>query len=316
MLRSFALPSAARWPIVAAFLALFAVSVHAADKPDLRVAYAGSMGAVMDRGLGPAFAQSRGVHYQGIGQGSYGLARLIAARQVQADVFVVITPGPVRVVQKAGLLEKAVPVASTQMVIAYSPKSRFADLFRAAAAGRTSWYQVLEHKGVRFGRTNPATDPQGRNIILMMQLASDYYQQPGLVKRILGPIDNSAQIFAEPSLLSRLESGQIDASSGYLSAAISHHLPYIKLPDAINLSDPAMQTRWYNKAGFKLVRPQGQTVKAKVQPLVFYAAVLKNARHPQEAKAFVRFLQSAAGQRLFKKYGYSAPKGPSLVPKP
>src|SRR5678816_250100 len=41
----------------------------------LRVAYAGSMGAVMDQLIGPAFAKANGVEYQGIGQGSLGLAR-------------------------------------------------------------------------------------------------------------------------------------------------------------------------------------------------------------------------------------------------
>src|SRR5215210_9234264 len=97
-------------------------ATQAADA--FRVAYAGSMGVVMDRFIGPAFAKANGVEYQGIGQGSYGLARQIEGKLLQADVFLPITPGPVEIVQKAGLIGPAVPVASTQMVIAYSPKSR------------------------------------------------------------------------------------------------------------------------------------------------------------------------------------------------
>ena len=283
-----------------------------ADQAVLRVAYAGSMGAVMDRGLGPAFAKAHGVTYQGIGQGSYGLARLIAARQMQADVFVVITPGPVRVVQQAGLLGTAQPVASTQMVIAYSPKSRHAADFESAAEGKTPWYSVLERRDIRFGRTDPATDPQGRNIVLTMLLAQRYYRQPELARKILGVPNNPQQIFTEPSLLSRLESGQIDASSGYLSAVISHHLPYIKLPDEVNLSNPAMAADWYDKVGFALNKADGKTEQARVQPLVFYAGVLGNAQHPDAAKAFVEFLSSAAGQREFRRFGYSAPKGETL----
>jgi molybdate/tungstate transport system substrate-binding protein len=38
-----------------------------------RVAYAGSMGVVMDRFVGPAFAKANDVEFQGIGQGAYGL---------------------------------------------------------------------------------------------------------------------------------------------------------------------------------------------------------------------------------------------------
>jgi len=195
----------------------------------LRVAYAGSMGVVMDRYLGPAFAQAEGIDYQGIGQGAYGLARLLAAKALRADVFVSITPGPIVVLQQAGLIDRAVPIASTQMVIAYSPRSRFAPMLRAAAQGRRPWWQVLQTPGLRFGRTDPAVDPQGQNIIFTMLLAERFYHQSDLVQRILGSVQNPAQIFTEPSLLSRLQAGQLDAASSYRSAAISHHLPYTPL---------------------------------------------------------------------------------------
>ena len=62
----------------------------------IRVAYAGSMGAVMDRFIGPAFAKANNAEFQGIGQGAYGLARQLEGRLLQADVFVSITPGPLR----------------------------------------------------------------------------------------------------------------------------------------------------------------------------------------------------------------------------
>lgn len=302
------------WAALLVFAITVAVAPAAWSATRLTVAYAGSMGAVMDKGLGPAFDANHATTFQGIGQGSYGLARLIAAGQVRADVFIAITPGPVKVVQQAGLMGAAVPVASTQMVIAYSPASRFAGDFAAAAKGGTPWYKVLEQTGLRFGRTDPATDPQGRNIVLAMRLAQIYYKQPGLVEKILGPIENPRQIFTEPSLLTRLESGQLDASSGYLSAVESHHLPYITLPDEINLSNPALADAWYRRAGFKLAKSDGKTETVKVEPLVFYAGVLKNAPHPEQAAQFVAFLQSPAGQKLLADYGYSKPKGGALRP--
>jgi molybdate/tungstate transport system substrate-binding protein len=306
-----------RWLSCAAISGLaVALVVAPAARPatPLTVAYAGSMAAVMNKGLGPAFDASHATTFQGIGQGSYGLARLIAAGQMRADVFVAITPGPIRIVQEAGLMGAAVPVASTRMVIAYSPKSRFAGDFAAAGEGGAPWYKVLERDGLRFGRTDPATDPQGRNIVLTMQLAQRYYKQPDLVAQILGPIDNPRQIFAEPSLLTRLESGQLDATSGYLSAVVSHHLPYITLPDEIDLGNPAMTDTWYSHAGFTLATGDGRTGTVKVQPLVFYAGVLRNAAHPEQAAQFVAFLQSAAGQQLLADYGYGKWKGETLKP--
>src|SRR6516225_8755665 len=98
----------------------------------IRVAYAGSMGVVMDRFIGPAFAKANNVEFQGIGQGAYGLARQLEGRLLQADVFVPITPGPINILRQAGMIGPAVPVASTQMVVAYSSKSRFVPDLEAA----------------------------------------------------------------------------------------------------------------------------------------------------------------------------------------
>ncbi len=274
----------------------------------IRVAYAGSMGVVMDHHIGPAFAKENNVTYQGIGQGSYALARLIEGRRLPTDVFVAITPGPIEVLVKAGLIAQAEPVASTAMVIAYSPKSRFA----SGLAGSTPWWQVLEDPGLRFGRTDPTTDPQGRNIVFTMLLAERYYHQPGLAQRILGPIVNHAQIFTETSILSRLEAGQLDASSGYESATRSHHLPFVPLPDEINLSNPAMDKEWYGTVHFSLTGPDGKPHEVHTQPLVFYAAALKDAPEPALAAKFVSFLLSPAGQAAFAETGYGKPKGTAI----
>ncbi len=296
--------------LVAAVCASFGAQ---AAQPVLSVAYAGSMGALMDKALGPAIEHSAHVRFEGRGAGAYGLAHLLADRQIRADVFVSITPGPMELLQKAGLVGTAVPVASTQMVIAYSPKGPHAASFREAAEGRRAWYEVLEQPGLRFGRTDPTTDPQGRNIVFTMLLAQDYYRQPGMAAKILGDFQhNSSQIFAEPSLLSRLESGQIDASSGYLSAVISHKLPYIKLPAQVNLSDPAMSKDWYARVHFRIVAPDGKPQTLSTQPLVFYAAVLDNATHPKAAREFVDFMRSPQGRKMFHDFGYSQPKGPEL----
>lgn len=275
----------------------------------LRVAYAGSMGVVMDRVLGPAFAAANKVAYQGTGHGSYALARLLAARQMQADVFVAITPGPIKILQQAGLVKEAIPIASTQVVIAYSTRSRFAAGLKAAAEGNGDWWKVLQTEGFRFGRTDPATDPQGQAIVFTMQLAERYYHAPGLARAVLGPVINPVQIFTEPSLLSRLESGQLDASSGYESAVIGHRLPYVSLPDEINLGNPAFDTTWYSHAEITL---PGKTKAIRPQPLVFYAAVPADAPDPEIGHRFVGFLTSPEGQKMLHQGGYAPAKGGRL----
>ncbi|MCE5359739.1 extracellular solute-binding protein [Candidatus Igneacidithiobacillus taiwanensis] len=280
----------------------------AAQAEHLFVAFAGSMGNVMNLHLGPAFAKANHVEFRGDGQGAYGLAHLIAGHQLTPDVFVSITPGPIEVLMKAGLVKKAYPVASTQMCIAYSPNGPFAKDFKD---GKMPWYKILQQPGATFGRTDPKTDPQGQNIVFVMQLAEKYYHQPGLAQKILGPVENPQQIFTEMSLLARLKAGQIAASSGYLSAVKSLHLPYVKLPVEINLSDPNYKKSWYDKASFQL-KLDGRDKTVTSQPLVFYAAVPTTAPNPKLGEAFIKFMQSPEGQKMFRDDGYSAPKGEPL----
>lgn len=298
--------------MLAATLLGLGSSMARAANATLTVAYAGSMSVVMDRALGPAFAKEHHAAYRGIGRGAWGLARLIASGQLRTNVYVSVTPGPMRLLINKGLVKRAEPIASTQMVIAYSPRSRFAAQFRAAARGGRPWYKVLEERGIRFGRTDPAVDPQGRNIIFTMLLAQRYYGQPGLAHRILGGYRNPRQIFSETSLLSRLESGQIDATSGYLSAVISHHLPYIQLPGAINLGNPREVRPLEGKVSFSLRQADGKLTQVHMQPLVFYAGVLLNAPDPALARRFVTFLRSAQGQAMLRAKGYSRPTGSVL----
>lgn len=298
--------------LMLAGVATATVTVHAEET--LRVTYAGSMGVVMDKALGPAFATSNNLSYQGQGQGAYAMARLLASRKIVADVFVSITPGPMDVLKKAALIDNAVPVASTSMVIAYNPKGKFADAFKASAAAdpRQAWWQVLQSPGLKFGRTDPVGDPQGQNIIFTMQLAETYYKQAGLAHIVLGDTMNPDQVYTEGGLLTRLEAGQIDASSGYESAVKSAKLPYVSLPDEINLSNPAFAKDWYSHAGFSIKDVDGKDKEVHPETLVFYAAVLTNAPNAAAAKKFVDFMSGSAGQALFSQNGYARPKGDPL----
>jgi len=286
------------------FMLLIAAPAFAhGARPPVVVAYAGSMGAVMDHAFGPAFEKLHNVRYQGVGQGSYGLARLIAGRQLRADVFVAITPGPVEVLEKAGLAGRVRPVAGTRMVLVYSPKSRFADDFAAVEKGRASWHEVLSRRGLRLGRTDPEIDPQGANALFVLQLAERHYRQKGLLEKIAGTTHNPRQIFSETSLMSRLEAGQIDAAIGYLSAARSHRLPTVELPAEINLAELSAAAAGHARLEFD----DGTVLEPR--PLVFYAVVPANAARPGLGEAFVELLRSERGREIFRDHGYGLVTG-------
>jgi molybdate/tungstate transport system substrate-binding protein len=298
-----------RWLIAASTCLAVAGIARAEAAGKITVAYAGSMGAVMDRGLSPAFTASTGTQVQGIGEAAMGLAHLLVAKSLTADVFISVSAPPIKVVETAGLATSAPAVASTSMVLVYSPKSRFASAFASAKPGE--WTKILTSPGLRFGRTDPNVDPQGQYVLFALQLASTYYKLPGFKAQVAGATQNPAQIFAEPSLLARLQDGQIDATLSYESAVISQHLPFIALPPEINFSTPSLAKDWYSKASLTLTN-KGVPKTLHPTPLVYYATVMKNAPNPQAAQAFVNFLNSPQGQKIFAEYGYNPGLGKSI----
>lgn len=264
----------------------------------VEVAYAGSMGSVMEGPVKVAVARSLHLEMRGHGQGANALAQLIAGGSLTPDVFVSVTPGPMELVLRAGKAAGAVPVAATRMVIAWSPRSRFAGQFEAAKAGKAEWWRVLESPGLRFGRTDPATDPQGRNIVFTMMLAAKKYGQPDLVEKVLGPLVNPQQISMETSVQARLQAGELDAASAYRIQPGAFDLPFLDLPHDVDLSgnnvhgrNPAIRLT----AGGKTFVPE---------PLVFYAGALRGAKNPVAAEAFVRWLTGADAQGLLREASY------------
>lgn len=135
-------------------------------------------------------------------------------------------------------------------------------------------------------------------IIFTTQLAEKYYQQPGLAHQLFGDIRNPDQVFGTGGLLTRLEAGQMYAASGYERATLSAKLPYVALPDEINLSNPAFAKDWYSATSLSITDNAGKTQTLTPHPLVFYAAVLKNAPNAKQAQKFVDFMRSPQGQKL------------------
>jgi molybdate/tungstate transport system substrate-binding protein len=283
------------------------VKLFATKLATLDVAYAGSMGSLMEGPLKTAVAQTLKLDMHGLGQGSSALAQLIIGGNIHPDVFIPITPGPMLAVLRAGKAVSAQPIAHTEMVIAYSPKSKFAAKLQAAADGKARWWQVLQEPGLRFGRTDPLTDPQGRNIIFTVMLAAKIYKQAGLVERILGPAINEQQIFTEPTLQARLQSGELDAASAYKIQPGPFNLPYIALPKEINLSGQNVATDHPDiilSVGSKTWQPE---------PLIYYAAVLKDAFNSKGAAALVEWLKGAEAQAIFRRFSYDPPGAASAL---
>ncbi len=289
------------WLAFGAAMTGFPSSSSAAELAVLDVAYAGSMGSMMEGPLKASVAQSLKLDMHGRAQGSSALAQLIVGGSIRPDVFIPVTPGPMLTVLRAGKAETAQPIAHTEMVIAYSPKSRFAPKLEAANKGKGNWWEVLQEPGFRFGRTDPVGDPQGRNIIFTIMLAAKVYKQPDLVDKILGPTINEKQIFTEPTVQARLQSGELDAASAYKIQPGPFNLPYINLPKEVNLSGQSVHADHPEVT----VTVGGKTYNP--EPLIYYAGVLKDAPNRKGAAAFADWLKGEEAQAIFRRFYYDLP---------
>jgi len=266
------------------------------------VAYAGSLQALMEETVGPAFASATGASYQGQGGGSDAVSQEIASGEITPNVFLSVGPSPITELEPKFTSWYA-QLASSPIVVAYSPKGTYGAQLTKIAKGKlpkADLFKLMAKPNFVLGRTDPNTDPQGQAFYEMVQAAQKYYHLPkGTAKKILGPLDNPKQAFEEESLESYLQSGQLDASSSYQSVAIQDHLHYIKLPDALNFGNPK-DSKVYH--GYTIKLDDGTKVHGV---LTAVDATTIGTTDSQAATAFVTYLLSKPGRADFKKAGYT-----------
>lgn len=273
-----------------------------AAKGTVSVAYAGSLSNIMENSVKSAFDQSTGYTFQGEAKGSSALINEIKGKLSFPDVFISANPrlnAQLMGAANGNYASWYLDFARTEMVIGYNPNSKFAADFQAAANGTKQWYQVLQEPGLRLGRTDPLLDPKGVNTIYTLELAEAYYHQPGLTQKILGGDENTSQIFPEEELVARMGAGQLDAGFFYINEVKGPNIPYITLPDQINLGNATMASQY---AAVSWTNPKTNAV-SKGAPVVYTITVLNTAKNKAGGIAFANFLLSPQGQSLLQAQG-------------
>ena len=269
------------------------------------VAYASSLEFLNENDVKPAFIAATGAGYSGTGNASGTLEQFISSGEIKPNVFESVGGDNITPLEPK-FTNWYVQYAATSMVIAYNPKSKYASEFKAYADGSkplsTLFSTLLQTPGLKLGRTDPNTDPQGRDFIYMLELAQKYYNLPSdTVSKILGTTDfgtsSSSQIYAESSLDSTLQSGQLDASSAFITQAKELGLDYIPLPAAINLGDAALASTYKTasvtiKTGTKTGSPQDIDITIIGTPT-------------PAAEAFVAYTLSPAGLAQYRQGGFT-----------
>jgi len=222
------------------------------------VLYAGSLVNLMDKLVGPGFGRASGCTLVGTSGDSGALASEIKAHVETGDVY--ISASPVQNTRLEGAVNGRwvswyATFATSALVIGYNPKSSFAGQLAAKP-----WYDVVDQPGFLLGRTDPVTDPKGQLAVEALDQAAGTHHHPGLARLAASTSD----VFAENSLVGRLQAGQLDAGFFYRVEAETAGIPTVSLP--------------------------GSSLAAH-----YTITVLANAAHPSGAIAFVRYLLGPSG---------------------
>ncbi|MGH8918521.1 MAG: extracellular solute-binding protein, partial [Actinomycetes bacterium] len=188
------------------------------------VLYAGSLVALMEHKVGPAFDSATGYTFRGFAGGSTGLAKEIRGKVRQGGVFVSASPKADQALMgsaNGSWVSWYATFAKSPLVLGYNPKSRFAVQLRSKP-----WYQVVTEPGFRLGRTDPTLDPKGKLIVKALDQAAGAHHAPALRKLAT----TTTGVYPEASLVGRLQAGQLDAGFFYSVEASAAHIPTVPLP--------------------------------------------------------------------------------------
>lgn len=199
-----------------------------------------------------------------------------------------------------GYVAQVTPLAHTRMVLAFTPRSRF-----ASAIDSSNWYRIVRRPGVEVGRSDPALDPAGYRALFVAQLAERYYGIPGLADSLVAhaPARNVRPKSAD--LVALLQSGNLDYAWEYESVARSVGLRFLRLPPAIDLGDAASASR-YAVAAVRVRGARGREIVVRGAPVVFGIARVLDAPDHELGARFITFLTSPAGRKILAGFSLDA----------
>jgi molybdate/tungstate transport system substrate-binding protein len=233
------------------------------------VLYAGSLLDLMQQQIGPAFHKATGYTVSGFSNGSSALATEIKGGTQVGDVFISASPKADASLQGTGngdWVSTYQEFGTSTLVLGYNPKSKYAKDLLTKR-----WFNVVDLPNFLLGRTDPATDPKG---VLAVDALNGVALSFG-IPRLNALATSTSNIFPETALVGEIQAGQLDAGFFYAVEAAAAHLKTVPLT--------------------------GTGLAAE-----YTVAILNRAPDGTASKSFVKFLLSAAGQKILKKNGVAS----------
>jgi molybdate/tungstate transport system substrate-binding protein len=266
-------------------------------------AIARPMRAVLD-----TFAARTGSRFEQETGASLELARKVLDLGGNPDVLVLADPDIFPQLLEPRVSTWHALFARNRIVLAYTAKSR-----GAASIDSTNWFSILEERGVQVGRADPNSDPSGYRTLLVWQLAERHYRQPGLYSRMLEASPPRNVRPREADQIALLQSGEYDYTWTYQNLAENAGVPFVKLPDAVDLGNPADSSLYASVS----TRVTGNTPKDSVtftgRPILFGVSIPRSATRSSLAQRFVAFLLSSDGQRILRQQHFDVLDSPVFI---
>lgn len=251
---------------------------------DLIVFHAGSL-SVPFKAIADSFmVLNPGITVKAESAGSLASIRKITDLNRSCDVLASADYSLIDKLMIPGHASWNIQFAGNEMALVYQANSLFANKINLS-----NWTSILLDPGVRLGRSDPDSDPCGYRTLLSLRLAEKYYHIPGLADQI-SQKDKQYIRPKEVDLLALLETETIDYIFIYKSVAIQHKLPYLELPDSINLGNPGIK-EFYSQVSVDVAgNKPGETITQVGEPMVYGLTIPKHCSNHPAAIAFVKYL--------------------------
>ena len=275
---------------------------------DVLVAFnAGSLGRPLRAAL-DSFAARAGVRIEQENAGSLETARKLTELGKTPDIVALADYEVFPQLLMPAHAEWYAVFARNRMVVAYTDRSRFAGEITTG-----NWWQVLTRPGVEVGRADPNLDPNGYRTLLAVQLAERHHRQPGLAVRLLANAPQRNVRSKESDLVGLLQAGEMDYIWSYESIAQGAGLRYVRLPDEVDLGNPA-DSAFYATVSVRVMgQTPGDSLTFRGQPILYAASIPRKAPHPRLAERFMAWLLSPDGARVLREAKLDALDRPILV---
>lgn len=270
-------------------------------RPELRIFLADALARPF-RALGDAFRQEHPeVELTFSPSGSVLAARKLTDANDQCDVLAVADYLVIDELLRPDHADWYICFASSEVVIVYTDASQ-----GASELTQDNWFRVLTRDGVTVAAANPRHDPCGYWTELCWRLADLHYPadaRDGSIAEAMtakcGPPEDRRSDAQQ--MLQLVESaGGVDYAFAYRSQAMMHNMSFLGLPPQINLGD-MQHVLFYRQVSIELPgRHVDRPILKRGDAIVYAITIPKDARRPELAATFVRFLLSEKGRDVLK----------------